>query len=430
MEETTGTTAQFGARFFSEGNKVCLDLTTDRSHYISKIDAFESDSNDHHGWWHGYVGGHHIEFPAPKKDLRIADLFCGPGGLSLGVSMAARALGLRVRHQLAVDIDREALRVCSANHRPKLSLHDSTASLVSYSLTERGDVVDFGAEPIVRDERIEALRGQVDLMIAGPPCQGHSTANSKRRMFDPRNLLYLTVPALAVSLEVPHLIIENVPGVQASQQGVVQHTWKILESRGYRVNGAVINASEIGWAQNRRRYFLVASREYEPLDLKKQVVKALAAPPMAISDLLSDLVDAPDDHFMTALPDLSKENLERIHLLHSNDWYDLPDQFRNKRAQEVGTSYRAVYGRMHWDRPAQTITTGFMTPGRGRYVHPLRERTLIPREAARLQGFPDSYIFDAYGQEPARTALAKWIGDAVPAPLGFAAALAVLAPGA
>ena len=97
--------------------------------------------------------------------------------------------------------------------------------------------------------------------------------------------------------------------------------------------------------------------------------------------------------------------------------------------EDEETTYTGVYGRMDPDRPAGTITTGFMTPGRGRYVHPTQKRTINPREAARLQGFPDNYRFTIEGNPPTSQLLTKWIGDAVPLPLGYGAALAALAPG-
>jgi len=346
--------------------------------------------------------------------------------LSQGFRLGSRVLGFKNQHQLAVDVDRDALRVYSANHKPRLALNESTASLVSYALQENSSEVRFTSVPSIRDERVAALRGQVDVLLAGPPCQGHSTANSKRRFFDQRNLLYLTVPALAIALEIPVVIIENVPGVQASQQGVVQATWKLLEGAGYSVTGGVLNASELGWAQSRKRYFMIATRGARPLDISTELLPALRRPPMPISGLLNDLVSAEPTGFMTEVPELSAENRQRIDVLHNLDLYDLPDEHRNRKARESGTTYRSVYGRMYWDKPAQTITTGFLTPGRGRYVHPLARRTLLPLEAARLQGFPDDYVFNAYGETPNRTALAKWIGDAVPAPLGFAAAISAL----
>ena len=70
-----------------------------------------------------------------------------------------------------------------------------------------------------------------------------------------------------------------------------------------------------------------------------------------------------------------------------------------------------------------------MTPGRGRYIHPTRRRVLTPREAARIQGFPDTYEFHVDPRNPpVKAKLAKWIGDAVPMPLGHAAGLAALLP--
>ena len=416
-----------GVTYAREGDTVDLIAKVGDLALRSRVSTDVEESNAHHAWWHGYVKGCHVHFPPVRETLRVADLFCGPGGLSQGFRLGARTLGFKTQHQLAVDVDREALRVYSANHRPRLALNESTASLVTYALHEDERNIRFTSMPGIRDERVAALRGHVDVLLAGPPCQGHSTANSKRRYFDQRNLLYLTVPAMAVALDIPIVIIENVPGVQASQQGVVQATWKLLEESGYAVTGGVINASDLGWAQARRRYFMIATKGHLPVEIPGALLPTLKLPAMAISSLLSDLVHVQPSGFMTESPALSDENLQRINLLHDLDLYDLPDEHRNRKARESGTSYRAVYGRMYWDRPAQTITTGFMTPGRGRYVHPIARRTLLPLEAARLQGFPDDYIFDAFGVTPNRTALAKWIGDAVPAPLGFATAVSALA---
>ena len=126
--------------------------------------------------------------------------------------------------------------------------------------------------------------------------------------------------------------------------------------------------------------------------------------------------------------ELTEANRDRIRWLFDNDEHDLALGQRPECHQD-GTSYGAVYGRMHADRPAPTITTGYMTPGRGRFVHPTEHRTLTPAEAARLQGFPDDYCFrPAPGRLPSRSQLTKWIGDAVAAPLGYAAALSALAP--
>jgi DNA (cytosine-5)-methyltransferase 1 len=128
--------------------------------------------------------------------------------------------------------------------------------------------------------------------------------------------------------------------------------------------------------------------------------------------------------------------------------FDLPLKYHNMShrpghvrkdktvVKEEDVTYTAVYGRMDPDEPAPTLTTGFVTPGRGRFIHPTRPRMLTPREAARIQGFPDDYRFTLPSESPheppkppTTQLLTKWIGDAVPMPLGYAAALWVLTPG-
>ena len=128
---------------------------------------------------------------------------------------------------------------------------------------------------------------------------------------------------------------------------------------------------------------------------------------------------------MDEQPMLSPDNQERIEWLFDNDLWDLPDEKRPD-CHKGGHTYPSVYGRMYWDKPAQTITTGFMTIGRGRYIHPSQRRVLTPREAARLQGFPDNFVFLPNGAVPSKSSLSKWIGDAVPTQLGYSAVLAAL----
>jgi DNA (cytosine-5)-methyltransferase 1 len=121
----------------------------------------------------------------------------------------------------------------------------------------------------------------------------------------------------------------------------------------------------------------------------------------------------------------SATNQARIDYLFDKDEYDLPHRERPVCHRD-GTTYTAVYGRMHWDRPAHTITTGFNASGQGRYIHPLRRRVITPREAARIQFFPDWYSFVPTGSRIFRNQLAKCIGDAVPPILGYAAGLSAV----
>jgi DNA (cytosine-5)-methyltransferase 1 len=122
---------------------------------------------------------------------------------------------------------------------------------------------------------------------------------------------------------------------------------------------------------------------------------------------------------------LSEDNRSRIEYLFKHKLHELPNQERPD-CHKDGHTYPSVYGRMYANKPAQTITTGFLTPGRGRYIHPFMPRVITPREAARIQAFPDSFQFVVNGCEPARNALTKWIGDAVPPLLGYAATLPLL----
>ena len=107
--------------------------------------------------------------------------------------------------------------------------------------------------------------------------------------------------------------------------------------------------------------------------------------------------------------------------LHKNDLYDLPNRLRPK-CHRSGTTYKAAYGRLKWDEPANTITSGFGSPGQGRYVHPSNIRTLTPHEAARLQFFPDYFDF---GDET-KTSLARMIGNAVPSKLSYIFCMEIL----
>src|SRR5262249_42014582 len=107
----------------------------------------------------------------------------------------------------------------------------------------------------------------------------------------------------------------------------------------------------------------------------------------------------------------SELNSKRIAWLFSHGKFDLPNSQRPKCHREKPHSYNSVYGRLRWNLPAQTITTGFGSMGQGRYVHPSRHRTITPHEAARLQCLPDFFVFDAV---VSRGAWADLIGNAVP----------------
>jgi len=359
---------------------------------------------------------------------RFVDLFASVGGLSLGASLAMAKDGYRGIPLLAADVDESALAVYSRNLRPREVVGRSVAGMVDFRVSGAGSDARFSYEPVVTDERLSALNGSIDVLLAGPPCQGHSSLNNHSRHDDPKNLLYLTVPAVAVATGAKHVVIENVPNVVADRRGVVQTTITLLRDAGYQIEAGVLAADKFGWPQTRRRFFLVASKDSSPAPFA-DVVGAYSAPATAVGWLLGDLITSADSEtadIMNAVPSLSAENRARVDYLFDNDIHDLPNSERPD-CHKDGTTYSSSYGRMHWELPAPTITGGFLSPGRGRFVHPKLRRVLTPREAARVQGFPDwfDFIVDE-SRPPSRSQLTRWIGNAVPTILGRAAVSAAL----
>lgn len=384
---------------------------------------FEQESFD--TFWANFLKNPRTKVDLQAKQIRFIDLFSSVGGLSLGFSTALEAHGLLPRPILGVDIDARALGVYQSNWPTARVLNESVKNLVEYKTVGLLPDVRFAYAPELASEVLTELVGKVDVIVAGPPCQGHSNLNNSTRGNDPRNELYLSVPAIAVALGVGTVIIENVPGAVNDQSRVTQRAISLFRSEGYNITDGVISADSAGWPQTRKRYFMIATKHELARDLKA-VAAEFARDPSPISWAIGDLVDSPNESdIMNSAPALSNENQSRLDVLFQENLHDLPLEYRPE-CHRNGTSYSSSYGRMHWDRPAPTLTTGLFSPGRGRFVHPVRKRMLTPLEAARIQGFPDWYQFRHAQFETGRTDLAKWIGDAVPSILGYIAAVTAL----
>ena len=218
------------------------------------------------------------------------------------------------------------------------------------------------------------------------------------------------------------VIIENVPGVLHEAHGVLQTAIKHLRQLGYSVSYGIVSMKDIGVPQKRRRMVLLAS-----LAAKVDIIETMEAfksKERPISWACEDLLGRYDqsDIFNSSATH-SETNQRRIHYLFEHGLYDLPNSERpDCHRLKPQHGYTAVYGRMHWDEPSPTITGGFGSCGQGRFVHPLRERTLTPHEAARVQFFPD--FFDFSGVR--RRELQQVIGNAVPSKAGYVVALPLL----
>jgi DNA (cytosine-5)-methyltransferase 1 len=374
--------------------------------------------------WMPFIQTGNVDRSSRQPVLRAIDLFSGVGGLFLGAREAARGLGMELESAVACDQDAGALAVYRRNHKTEIALSRSVDLLVEAAVRGVGKQAHFVGYPAVVNEDLAGMAGELDLLLAGPPCQGHSNLNNKTRGDDPRNRLYLDVPAIAIALDIPVVVIENVRGVERSNGDLVNTAVGLLESSGYVTTRGVVKAHELGWPQTRERFFLVATKGWPPVALA-EVLAAEARDAFPLSWLLGDVPPSLDEPFMDEPGRLSPENQRRIDHLFDSGLDDLPLRERPECHQQ-GTTHMASYGRMSWDRPAPTLTTGFLTPGRGRFVHPRERRTLSLREAARIQGFPDTFRFRAGVRDPGRTSVARWIGNAVPAPMGYAAVLAGL----
>ncbi len=348
--------------------------------------------------------------PAPDaaREFFIADMFSGCGGLSLGVGEACRALGLRPRFAFANDMNRAALDVYCANFAPSHTIADEIEKHVDG---------DLGARATPTERSLIAAVGRVDMVVAGPPCQGHSDLNNHTRRADPKNELVLRVARFAELFRPRFVLVENVQGIRHDRTGSLGRAKSALRDLGYvHQTEGLLRADAVGAAQARRRYFLIASNDavHSLDDLPRPFEDRPRGVQWAISDLRREIADSAFDSAATH----SAENQRRIDYLFEHDLHELPDSQRPPCHANGGHSYHGVYGRMWWDRPAPTMTRGFGSTGQGRFVHPLERRTLTPHEAARLQYFPDFFDFGQCG----RRQYQELIGNAVPSKLAYAIA--------
>ncbi|QSE72492.1 DNA cytosine methyltransferase [Rhodococcus sp. PSBB049] len=339
--------------------------------------------------------------------IRTLDLFAGAGGLSLGFEQAD--LGFEPVH--AVEIDAAAARTYKRHF---------------------GCAVYDG--PIENLERFEAA----EVILGGPPCQGFSPLGRDRDDASRAQLNELWQQYLRAVRQVQPkaFVIENVPEFQRSAQfaRLLELMDTDRELSRYRFAYGVLNAADYGVPQRRRRGIFMAVRGRKPVPWPPPpthgpesvgateyvtVRDAIADIPLATARTEVEVVDGRQDlHIGRNARPMSLARYRAIP--EGGNRFDLarnrPDLLPQCWANKP-TGTTDVMGRLWWDRPSVTIRTEFYKPEKGRYLHPVADRPITHREAARLQSFPDDFEF-----EGTKIEIARQIGNAVPPRLARALA--------
>ncbi len=321
--------------------------------------------------------------------ISVIDLFCGAGGLSYGIG----ACGARV--VAGFDNDKASLNTFKKNHP------NSNGFLTDLS----NDIPNIGE-----------FSG-IDLVVGGPPCQGFSISG-KRDPKDVRNQLYKAYFKTLSLLKPKAFILENVPNMISMDSGHFKDAvLNSLGELGYKINVQVILASEFGVPQNRRRVFFFGSKQgYFELE-KTQETNLISC-----KDAISDLPDYDQDNGASyasnplsifqkeirrgsqgvwnhVLTNHSQQTQEIISLVPDGGNYkDLPSQLQQTRKVNI------AWTRFSSSKPSFTIDTGHR-----HHFHYQYNRVPTIRESARLQSFPDTFIF--YGT---KTSQYRQVGNAVP----------------
>lgn len=314
--------------------------------------------------------------------MNICDIFCGAGGLSYGF-----AKDDFFNIVLAYDIDKNAVMSYQANH-------PSTKVI---------------CKAIERVDKYELMEYKIDILLGGPPCQSYSTLG-KRKM-DTRANLFREYLRILNILKPKMFVFENVVGILSMQKGALfKEICFYFSNLGYKMHYKILNAADFGVPQVRQRVILVGLRNEFKKDFTfPNAFKNIVTLENALDDLpaIKSGEDgnhlgykyAPNSDFLrfvrkSEILSEHKSPKNNEHLINimktlkdgqSKD--DLPLNMRPK------SGYTNTYAKMWWKKPAPTITRNFATPSSSRCIHPRDSRALSIREGARLQSFPDDYIF-------------------------------------
>lgn len=353
--------------------------------------------------------------------LTAIDLFCGAGGLSEGLRQAGFSV------LAGNDFDEAAGETYAATHADAKFLG--------------GPIQSLSADDFLRASGLS--RGQLDVLAGGPPCQAYSVYNHQRGMHDNRSSLFREHLRMVDGLQPKWVVMENVTGIFSAGGGsAVAAITEGFRELGYSVDYRILKAEEYGVPQERRRVVFMGNRTGEPIVWPEPTHGPGLLPYVTVADAIGDLpaigigetyrggsyssramsayqaeLRRGSSHVLNhAAPRLAAINVERMrHIPQGGSWRDIPfDLLPAGMKQAKRSDHTKRYGRLRWDGLSSTILTKCDVHW-GAYIHPVQDRSLSVREAARFQSFPDWFEFlgsptEQYVQ----------VGNAVPPMLGRA----------
>lgn len=365
------------------------------------------------------------DYSKNMKKLNAIDIFSGAGGLSLGMSNAG------VNVFLANELNYDFAKTHEINHRDCFIINDDISN------------VDFNS--VISDL---GYKNKVDIVCGGPPCQGFSTIGSKK-FADPRNSLFGQFLRVVDEASPKYVLFENVAGFKRLYNGEV---YKILieelRKRNFSTISNILNAKDfglpqsryrtivIGWKSNLRPVVFPEATHSDSFDLfsnkKKPTLNLIDAisdlPPLKVGEHSEFYLTNPKNEYQRILRgeciSLTEHNCanygEKMQEILSlipdgGSIEDIPERLRPK------SYFKNTYSRLLPNKPSPTITRNFGTPSSSRCVHPFQNRALSTREGARLQGFPDDYVF--FGAKGSKN---LQIGNAVPPIFGEVLARSII----
>lgn len=320
--------------------------------------------------------------------MKTIELFAGAGGLALGVEAAGfETIGL-------VEFDKAAAETLKANRPNWRVIHDDVANI----------------SPLDLEDYFQIKKGELDLLSGGAPCQSFSYAGKRLGLEDTRGTLFYHYAVFLEKLQPKMFLFENVKGLVSHDKGRTYQTiLTVFEDAGYQVQSKVLNAWDYGVAQKRERMMMVGIRN--DLVDKTEFIYPI---PHSYKPVLKDiLVDTPPSIGAT-YSDHKKAIFELVPP--GGYWRDIPEEIAKpymKSTWDMSGGRTGILRRLSMDEPSLTVLTSPSQKQTER-CHPLEARPFTVRENARIQSFPDEWVFTgSVGNQY------KQVGNAVPVKLAY-----------